>query len=374
MQLLALDIDGTLLSPDDTLQGMLLDTVCRLLRTSVKLAVLSDNDYARSIKKRVIEPISQELRLHLVVYADGCTRKVVYDIEGMEHIDADYYSISRFDPDDKPIIKTALLAEVDRLAELFPVAFQPRLSIDEDEEGKYHLRLGPLNTNDVGLMACRDRFQRLLVRKLSHRFSRVEMLPSDPMWVEVVCSQKNGRLSEGRPDEVIESTLRKLLTASQFLYLSKPGIVDRGEQLCLKPIKSAPLVSSSPNQTIRDCLMTSLEPKLTGSGRQTHEEYQVLAAGRTTVNVQRRGIDKSSAMRNFIETHGSTGSEVLYFGDAFDEGEGDRLVAGVEGVQPISVGDVATAPEGVIGVGGGPPVVFACLQSILWALTSMSDI
>jgi hypothetical protein len=381
VRLLACDVDDTLLPPEDTLQGILLDTLCALLGADVRLAILSDNDYTRSIRRRVVEPIPPELRVQLIVYADGCTRKIVYDSQGAEHSDADYYTASRFDPDDKPIVTAALLAEVDHLSNLFPKSFQPHISVVQGEEGTYQLRLGPLNTNNADSVARCDRVQGLLIHELTRSFATVEALPSDSMWIKIACSQMTEEGSGATPAKVIETTFYRLSADPEFLRLAKPSIIDRGEQLSLKPIRSATLkslslgISAEPDQTLRDLLIARLETKFIGSERQTRQEYQVLSAGRTTVNIQRQGVDKSFAMRNFIETQKSMAPRhVLYFGDAFSEGEGDRLVAGVEGVQCISVGNATAVPEGVTGVGGGPPVVLACLQSILWTLANPTDI
>lgn len=378
-RLLALDIDETLLLPQEVLQNTLLDTVCDLLRADVKLAVLTDNDYVRSIRRRVVEPIPSKLRSHLVVYADGCTRKMTYNDEGVEHRDGDYHAIAQFDPDDKAIIVTVLLAEVDNLAKSLPEAFQPNLLIDEGKDGKYHICFGPINTNNDKLSVRCDRFQRELVQEITQN-SDVELLPSDPMWVKIVCPKQTRGYGDSLR-EIVETTFRKLLIEPDFLCLSKPTIIDRGEQISLKPIKPASPASLKPEsessrnaiQTTRHLLITRLKPKLTGSARQTNGEYQVLAAGRTTINVQRQGIDKSSAMRDFIETHQSMRGEVLYFGDAFGENGGDRLVTRVKGVQCISVGDVIDLPEIIVNAKGGPPVTLACLQSILWALTMPPD-
>ena len=57
--LLALDVDGTLLSPEAVLDGLLRETLCNLLRLKVAIALFTDNDYERSIKMRVVEPIPE---------------------------------------------------------------------------------------------------------------------------------------------------------------------------------------------------------------------------------------------------------------------------------------------------------------------------
>ena len=50
-------------------------------------------------------------------------------------------------------------------------------------------------------------------------------------------------------------------------------------------------------------------------------------AGRSSIDIIRKGADKAAALKNFIETTSRHGSLVFYFGDEFFEGGNDQPIA-----------------------------------------------
>jgi hydroxymethylpyrimidine pyrophosphatase-like HAD family hydrolase len=358
MLLLASDIDNTLLNSHESLGGELLTLVCRLLESGrVRLAIITGNDYDKLQRQRVVEPIPEALRKNLVVYSDGCTRKLTFTDKGEEVESRDYHRQIAFERGDKEIIKDLLASQLEEWARSYPDLQIPDIVI-QLSNGAIQLAVGPLNVNQPKLEAQRDKFQERIIQELRQKCDKVQLVPSDKLWLRVHCKAREGDSLSGLKG-IIDTSVRKLLRAD-FPDLSRPTIIDRGEQLALKPVKA----------DLRETLIDHIKDKVCGD-RRLKGQYGVLVGGRTTIDIQKYGVDKAFAMRDLKDSLDHQ-EEILYFGDSFGEQGNDRPVAYVEGVQCISVGGGANLPSGVIALDGGPAATKACLRSILWALTGCS--
>jgi hydroxymethylpyrimidine pyrophosphatase-like HAD family hydrolase len=355
--LLASDVDNTLLNSHESLGGELLALICKLLESSrIRLAIITGNDYENLQRQRVVGPIPQALRKNLIVYSDGCTRKLTFTDKG-EEVESQYYHKQvAFEPGDKEIIRDLLASQLKEWARSYPDLHIPDIRI-QLSNGTIQLAVGPLNVNQPELEAQRDKFQERVIQELKQKCDEVQLVPSDKLWLRVRCKVRGGGDSLSDLKGVIETGVRKLLSAD-FPDLSRPTVIDRGEQLALKPVRV----------DLRETLIGHIEDKVHGDERLTKGQYGVLVGGRTTIDIQKYGVDKAFAMRDLKDSLDYQG-EILYFGDSFEEQGNDRPVAYVEGVQCISVGGGENLPAGVIAVDGGPAATTACLRSILWALT-----
>jgi hypothetical protein len=304
----------------------------------------------------VAEPIPEALRKNLVVYSDGHTRKWTFTDKGEEVESQDYHRQIAFERGDKEIIKDLLTSQLEEWTRSYPDLYTPDIGIQQLSNDSIQLAVGPLNVNQPELEAQRDEFQERVIHKLRQKCDEVQLVPSDKLWLRVRCKVREGDSLSGLKG-VIETCVRKLLS-TEFPNLSRPTIIDRGQQLALKPVIA----------NLRETLIGYIEDKVCGDRRLTKGQYGVLPGGRTTIDIQKYGVDKAFAMRDLQDSLDYQG-EILYFGDSFEEPGNDRPVAYVEGVQCISVGGGENVPPGVLTVDGGPAATTACLRSILWTLT-----
>ena len=353
--LLASDVDNTLLDSHESLGGELLALICKLLESGrIRLAIITGNDYEKLQRRRVVEPIPEALRKNLVVYSDGCTRKLTFTDKGEEAESQDYHRQIAFEHGDKEIIKDLLTSQLQEWARSYPDLQIPDIVI-QLSNGAIQLAVGPLNVNQPELEAQRDKFQERIFQELKHKCDELRLVPSDKLWLRVHCKVREGD-SLNSLKGVIETGVRKLLS-TDFPDLARPTIIDRGEQLALKPVRA----------DLREDLIGHIKDKVCGD-RSLQGQYGVLVGGRTTIDIQKHGVDKAFAMKDLQDSLDYRG-EILYFGDSFGEQGNDCPVAYVKGVQCISVGGGENLPPGVIAVDGGPAATTACLHSILWTLT-----
>lgn len=81
-------------------------------------------------------------------------------------------------------------------------------------------------------------------------------------------------------------------------------------------------------------------------------EFEVRAAGATTIDVTMPGIDKAHGMKKLMEATGFTKEEILFMGDRIEEGGNDYAVKnfGIECIGVRSWEDTAYAVEGIVKV------------------------
>jgi hydroxymethylpyrimidine pyrophosphatase-like HAD family hydrolase len=353
--LLASDVDETLLAYNQVMNGELLLVIGKLLALDrVKLAIITGNDYVNLQRQRIVEPLPADLRKNLIVYADGCTRKLTFTDDGQEVLDEAYRSKAGFDRDDKERIQYVLHRKVQEWGQQYPELNVPDVHVEALDE-VVQITIGPLGVNSDTSFARRDQLCKQLMEELYEDCTDAQLIPSDVLWVKVRCVA----LRENTTPDHLKQKLERLM--KYFAGLSTPAVIDREEQLAVKPVKPR----------LRPELTREVRALVSGTERHTNKEYSALIGGRVTIDIQRAGVDKAFAVRNLQRTFAHRGG-ILYFGDAFGPDGNDRPVAYVEGVQCISVGGGENLPSGVIALDGGPAVTKACLRSILWALTGCS--
>lgn len=79
-------------------------------------------------------------------------------------------------------------------------------------------------------------------------------------------------------------------------------------------------------------------------------EFEVRAAGATSIDVTRPGIDKAYGMEKLLVTHGWANEDVLFMGDKIVEGGNDYAVykMGIDCISVRSWEDTAYAIEGIV--------------------------
>lgn len=354
--LLASDVDQTLLSYDRGLEGEILSVISQLLKSEcVLLAIITGNDYVKRQVERVVEPIPPDLRRNMVIYADGCTRKISFGLDGEEEFEAYYRQQVSFDQHDKRQVIEALEERISIWCRGHPDLNTPGVQVEPAAD---HVRIGvgPLREDGDVPPGRRQQLGERLASALGDVCATVEHVPSDLIWVKVDCRSP----CEGVSTDDIRRRVERLVP--DFGDLATPIIIDRGQQLAIKPVKP----------WLRPELTQEIQEMVSGPERITAHEYSALIGGRVTIDIQRAGVDKAFAVRDLQRTVAPRG-EILYLGDAFGPDGNDRPVASVTGVTCLNVGPADVAPDGVLNLGGGPETTLIYLRGILWALTGTTE-
>ena len=99
-----------------------------------------------------------------------------------------------------------------------------------------------------------------------------------------------------------------------------------------------------PDGSKKKALVALIAPKI--------PDFEVRAAGFTTIDVTKRGIDKAYGMNKLMEATGFFKEDILFMGDSLSPGGNDYAVAamGVDCIAVRSWEDTAYAIEGIVGV------------------------
>lgn len=354
--LLASDVDETLLAYDQVLNGALLSVVNKLLASNrLKLVIITGNDYVNQQKQRVVDPIPADLRKNLIVYADGCTRKLNFTASGQEALDEAYRRTVKFDRDDKERVQNIVRRKVQEWSQRYPTLNTPDVYVEVLDKG-IQIKIGPLGVSDDVSLTWQDRLCEQIEEKLAEDCTDIQIILSDELWVRVRCVIRQESIT---PD-YLKQQLEQLMVR-HFTGLSTPAIIDRAEQLALKPVKPR----------LRPELTCEIRALVSGTERHTNQEYDALIGGRATIDIQKAGVDKAFAIKDLQRTFTRSGT-TLYFGNAFEPSGNDHPVASVEGVTCVNVGLVKDVPKSVINLGGGPAMTLAYFRGILWALSGQT--
>jgi hydroxymethylpyrimidine pyrophosphatase-like HAD family hydrolase len=111
---------------------------------------------------------------------------------------------------------------------------------------------------------------------------------------------------------------RKILRQDKYSEISKPEAEKRGgkitSQIAFKPFH---------NSIRRQNFCKKLKEKLNEEG---YTNFSALAGGRTTIDVQLKGVNKAKAIRELIKRKRYDRQRMIYFGDEFTEGGNDYPV------------------------------------------------
>ena len=133
------------------------------------------------------------------------------------------------------------------------------------------------------------------------------------------------RLSE-READIISSAMREVATETGIINFSESAwgerIEYRGGQVTISALgQEAPIVEKKawdPDHTKRHALQVAIAERL--------PEFSVGMGGSTTIDVTKRGIDKSYGVRQLCKRLGIKESESLYVGDELVAGGNDEAV------------------------------------------------
>ena len=254
------------------MEGELLSIICNLLISGkIWFSILTDNDYFKVTRKTVVLPLPKEIRRNLIVYADSCTRKLTYGNNGEEIADHNYHNKIKFTEKDKKIIKNLLFSIIEDWGGKYPELYKPNIEVYKSEVSNViEIIVGPINTNEPNLEIKRNKFQEILKKELEQDFVEVQLIIFENLWIKFHCKD---RISCTLSDiSGISILIKEILDREEFMNFSKPSIIDRGQQIAIKPIK--PLKTCQVNEKennssigIRGILIKEIEEYIDASAK-----------------------------------------------------------------------------------------------------------
>jgi hydroxymethylpyrimidine pyrophosphatase-like HAD family hydrolase len=125
--------------------------------------------------------------------------------------------------------------------------------------------------------------------------------------------------------QALKETLELLGMADESKHPASwgPRIEDRGAQITFSALgQQAPLEAKEMQQKLHEADRDRLRIELT----KRLPDFSVSEGGLTTVQVNPKGVDKAYGIRQLIALTGVSVSEMLYVGDALEEGGNDSVV------------------------------------------------
>lgn len=187
-----------------------------------------------------------------------------------------------------------------------------------------------------------DQFQVQVLDRLGDDVNRanLHLMPTNgTQYVRWDGSEWKTVYAEYLTDDEKQRTLTTLETGARELGLWEtetwgPVLEDRGSQITFSALGQAAPVDAKkawdPDGRKKESLRAYAAERL--------PDLEVRSGGSTSVDVTRKGIDKSYGARRLMEILDLTVDDILFYGDRLDEGGNDRPVMEL-GITSISVSD-----------------------------------
>lgn len=165
----------------------------------------------------------------------------------------------------------------------------------------------------------------------THSFSRLYIFPTNAaqcyLWVDGSWHpQYDHHFSDHERNhilEVLNASLKDVGLDTPPEQLWGERIEDRGAQISFSPLgQQAPVDAKEAWHEAHDSLRVKLEELLTSR----LPEFSVAMGGITTIDITRKGINKSYGIHRLVELTHIPIADMLYVGDALEEGGNDAVV------------------------------------------------
>lgn len=339
------DIDGTVLDPLDNLQEGIGFQFIQLLHElkvrGYQFAFITGNDFDLQ-QKRVINPIKEQgLGSSVFCFSDGGSRAFEFNPATKSFNEIERYS-------DENLMSSE---QVETIKNVFNSLIQNFIEQKDNYSlltPHIHWRARTLEYLDTIILplkpsflksASYERFCKELQELFNHpdiRSASFNLIRSHQGALIVRAYGKNPDSDVSRLEDMI---FHKLLLRKEYREISMPEIEMRGGhvvcQIALKPFG---------DETKREEFRRLLDQELKTRGV---DQFSVLLGGRTTIDVQIKGVNKQKAIR-FLKQHKKLDSQnMIYFGNEFGQYGNDRAVLDMDDTERpgliINVGD-ALAP------------------------------
>lgn len=360
-RVLVFDIDGTLLREGEDLSERnarkLLNVFRSLIDHGFYVVFITGNDYNKQ-KPRVLLPMIQNgLAASITCFSDGGSRVFEYD-PGIHDFKEEYdYSRNHiFRESEIAWIETIFQQTLRAFIKENPDLTRPDISLLKQAQKQLDLLIYPIQK--TFFRNC----SQLVVRRIQEVFRTLEIESDyeilDDQIPNALVVRLIGRYAAIDAYE-IQNRLHDLLKLhEEFSEMSLPEIEKRGGadhicQIALKPFKL---------NTLRTHFMHSLKERFADD--LIGEKVIVLLGGKTTIDIQLRHVNKTTAILHLIENKKFDPARMIYFGDEFINHGNDLPVAIMDKkLRPgmiVHVGDLERTPEdlrllqGLIFDGNGP--------------------
>lgn len=163
----------------------------------------------------------------------------------------------------------------------------------------------------------------------------------------VVYDRSFDPFEKGRIMQALKESLEEVGLAEEPKEVWGERIEDRGAQISFSPLgQQAPVdAKRSWNAAHND-----LRKKLRESLLRRLSDFSVAMGGLTTIDITRQGLTKAYGVRQLVGLTGISVSEILYVGDALEEGGNDAVVieTGVRTQQVFGLDETAALIKSII--------------------------
>lgn len=365
---LLFDIDGTVIEDGDfrTVHGRrFLDCLGQLAARGYRFGFITGNDY-RVQQRRFLGPLKEAGHgQDVFCFSDGGSRAFEYSAAHHDFREVADYSTPN-------IMTDAQVAAVRETFESTNPEFvgrhghlvRPGIRWASRTLDYIDLRLSPLRPSFARDEQAHQEFCnriREFARSSEIRSTTFQLLPESSGLI----LRAHGRSPDSDAATLQDLLAQRLLHEPQYRELARPELDLRGGsvtcQIALKPFNDERLRAD-----YLDLFRTELERRAPG-------EFSVTLGGRTTIDVQRHGVDKAKAVRFYAQRRQVNPDELIYFGNEFVRHGNDLAVASMcppeRPVCVVNVGRPAepqtAAESGFIDAGGGPAGTLNYLRFLL---------
>lgn len=362
---LIFDIDGTLIKEGETLDNAnpfrnnhdagsddnnekeqkrtLLKYLKALVEYGYGIVFITGNDFKKQ-KPRVLDPIMREgLEKSVMCFSDGGSRLFVYDPDAADYCeDIDYSVNNHIEVDRKEWILEQFNLSIRDFVRNNPTLCRPDILLHDRTMDYVDLLIYPLRPS-----FCRSidfikfsRQVRLTVKesRVVSPFQLLERIPN------ALIIRLMGDYADADAHR-LQNSLHDIFDMPEYAHISRPeaevrGGLDYTSQIALKPFKRN-------NLRLQFLEMFRERFKESPYG----DEFSVLLGGRSTIDIQVKGVDKEKAVRYLVEKWRLDPGQMIYFGDEFFLYGNDLKVAEMdEVVRPAMIVHVGEARDTLTGL------------------------
>ncbi len=350
------DIDGTVLGPQDSITDTIGEQFIKYMRylkeKDCTFTFITGNDYHLQRSRLMIPIRSRGLTVSTFWFCDGGSRAFEF-INDPEPVEIKDYStgniIEESDVDELKKITNELLHNFLSLPEKAKL-LMPK--IEWSDKTLYYL--------DILIFPLKPSFRENKgIQKLKLMISNLEGFKNEFEFLE---SYKQGliiRAHGSDPDKVVSNLqvdiAKEMATNPELKDLARPEIKLRGglvtTQFTIKPFSTNIMRKEFYNLFLAELKNKGIDSK-----------FEAQIAGRVSIDVQVKGVDKEKALRFFYKRKNISPDHVAYIGDEFTQFGNDRCIAAMDpNYRPktiINVGNILDDQDelksNIIECGNGP--------------------
>lgn len=368
------DIDGTVLDATDNLENGIgskfLGAISQFAALGYRFVFITGNDYEVQ-KKRVLDPVLERgLGSQVFCFSDGGSRAFEFDKKSQTFTEIKSYASAN----------TMTPKQVKTIDRVFGSALKDYLARPHNDVLKRpHIQWinRTLDYIDIGIYPLRPSFRRSadftafcdeiapLLRHYTIRTASLKLIPSQD---HAVIIRASGKTPDSDADTVHDLISRHLMFKPAYSELSKPELEKRGGhvvcQIALKPFND-----EKKREDFRRIIAERLDEAV-------RHGFSVLLGGRTTIDIQRKGVNKRKAIEFLVHEREFRPTSAIYFGNEFMQFGNDRSVAEMEDAErPAMIVNVGNRLEEddrlrgrIIDAGNGPQGTVNHLEFLLHQL------